>query len=431
MASIEAVGAREILDSRGNPTVEVEVALDDGTIGRAAVPSGASTGAFEAVELRDGGEALRRQGRQQGGRRRPRRDRPGAGRLRGLRAAARRPAAARPRRHPEQGPARRERHPRRLAGRGPCRRRLGRPAAVPLRRRAQRPPAAGADDEHPQRRRARRHRRRRPGVHDRADRRAPPSARRCAQGAEVYHALKSVLKEKGLATGLGDEGGFAPDLPSNREALDLIADAVEQGRPAGSATTSCFALDVAATEFFTDGAYPFEGVRQVGRRDAGLLRRPRRVVPDRLDRGPARRGGLGRLERHDRRARRQGPARRRRPVRHQRRAARPRHRRAVRQRAAGEGQPDRLAHRDPRLRRPGAPQRLPLHDEPPLRARPRTPPSPTSPWPPTAARSRPARRRAPSGSRSTTSCCASRRSSTTPPATPVAARSRATAEQLT
>ncbi len=103
MASIEAVGAREILDSRGNPTVEVEVALDDGTIGRAAVPSGASTGAFEAVELRDGGNRYGGKGVAKAvdavldviG--------PELGRLRGLRAAAGRPAAARPRRHPQQG----------------------------------------------------------------------------------------------------------------------------------------------------------------------------------------------------------------------------------------------------------------------------------------------------------------------------------------
>ena len=92
MASIDAVGAREILDSRGNPTVEVEVALDDGTIARAAVPSGASTGQFEAVELRDGDK------KRYGGKgvekavdRRPRRDRARAGRLRGERAATRRP----------------------------------------------------------------------------------------------------------------------------------------------------------------------------------------------------------------------------------------------------------------------------------------------------------------------------------------------------
>ena len=90
MATIEAVGAREILDSRGNPTVEVEVALDDGTLARAAVPSGASTGAFEAVELRDGGERYGGKGVQKAVNRGARHDRPGAGRLRGQRAAARR-----------------------------------------------------------------------------------------------------------------------------------------------------------------------------------------------------------------------------------------------------------------------------------------------------------------------------------------------------
>ncbi len=77
-------------------------------------------------------------------------------------------------------------------------------------------------------------------------------------GAEVYHALKSVLKEKGLATGLGDEGGFAPNLASNREALDLILVAIEKaGFAPGTDVT--LALDVASTEFFKDGAYQFEG----------------------------------------------------------------------------------------------------------------------------------------------------------------------------
>ncbi len=196
VASIEAVGAREILDSRGNPTIEVEVALDDGTIGRAAVPSGASTGAFEAVELRDGGKRY-------GGK--------GVGKavdavldaigpelvgLRGVRAAARRRPAARDRRHAQQGPARRQRHPRRLARRGPGRRRLGRPAAVPLRRRPQRPPAPGADDEHPQRRRARGHRRRRAGVHDRADRRG-----HVPRGARAGH--QRLPRPQGRAEGEG------------------------------------------------------------------------------------------------------------------------------------------------------------------------------------------------------------------------------------
>ena len=171
MALIEDVHAREILDSRGNPTVEVEVLLEDGAQGRAAVPSGASTGAFEAVELRDGGEALPRQGHRAGRSRRARQHRPrdrGRGRRR---PACDRPDHARPRRDAQQGQARRQRDPRRLAGGRPRCRRVGRAAALPLRRRAQRPPAAGADDEHPQRRVARRLQRRHPGVHDRADRR--------------------------------------------------------------------------------------------------------------------------------------------------------------------------------------------------------------------------------------------------------------------
>ena len=88
MATIEGIVAREILDSRGNPTVEVEVGLDDGTIARAAVPSGASTGAFEAIELRDGdNEPLPRQGRREGRRQHRRPDRRRADRLRGQRAA--------------------------------------------------------------------------------------------------------------------------------------------------------------------------------------------------------------------------------------------------------------------------------------------------------------------------------------------------------
>ena len=133
--------------------------------------------------LRGGGaarrrRALRRQGRDQGRRRRPRRHRPRAGRLRGQRAAADRPAADRPRRHAGQVAPRRQRHPRRQPRGRPGGRRLGRPAAVPLRRRPLGAPAAGADDEHPQRRRPRRQQRRRPGVHDRADRRRPPSPRR-------------------------------------------------------------------------------------------------------------------------------------------------------------------------------------------------------------------------------------------------------------
>ena len=172
LASIDTVIAREILDSRGNPTVEVEVLLDDDSVGRAAVPSGASTGAFEAVELRDGGSRYGGKGTEMAVRRRAGPDRARDHRPRRERPATRRPGDARPRRHPQQGQSRRQRDPRRLArgGAGGLGQRA--PAAVPLRRRAQRPPAPGADDEHPQRRRPRGHQRRHPGVHDRADRRS-------------------------------------------------------------------------------------------------------------------------------------------------------------------------------------------------------------------------------------------------------------------
>jgi hypothetical protein len=180
VSTIEAVGAREILDSRGNPTVEVEVALDDGTLTRAAVPSGASTGAYEAVELRDG-DAARYGGKGVQSAVNAVLDTSArAGRHRGQRAADRRPGPAGPRRHPDKGRLGANALlgvslavARAAAG-------LERPAAVPLRRRAQRAPAAGAHAEHPERRLARRHQRRRAGVHDRSRSGRPASPRRCA-----------------------------------------------------------------------------------------------------------------------------------------------------------------------------------------------------------------------------------------------------------
>ena len=210
MATIEAIGAREILDSRGNPTVEVEVELDDGTIARAAVPSGASTGAFEAVELRDGDKPATWARACRSRRRRPGRDRPRARRLRRQRAAPGRPDDDRPRRHPQQGRAGRQRDPRRLAGRGQGRGRA-RPS-LPLFR------YLGGPNAHVL-----------PvpmmnilngGAH--ADTNvdiqefmvapigAPRSARRCGWGAEIYHALKSVLKTKGLSTGPRRRGRLRP-----------------------------------------------------------------------------------------------------------------------------------------------------------------------------------------------------------------------------
>ena len=172
MAAIADIVAREILDSRGNPTVEVDVVLDSGAMGRAAVPSGASTGAHEAVELRDndaaryGGKGVQTRDRQRRRRdlRRDRRHGPD-------RAGEDRRHHDRPRRHREQVAARRQRDPRRVArrregcGGGP-----GHSAVSPCRRRLC-AHAAGADDEHRQRRRACRQSDRHPGVHDPADRR--------------------------------------------------------------------------------------------------------------------------------------------------------------------------------------------------------------------------------------------------------------------
>ncbi|MEP7739086.1 phosphopyruvate hydratase [Nocardioides sp. 31GB23] len=257
MASIEAVGAREILDSRGNPTVEVEVVLDDGTFARAAVPSGASTGAFEAVELRDGGDRYAGKGVQQAvdnvirvlgpavegldaddqrlvdqamlaADGTPNKAEVGANAILGVSLAVARAAAD-------------------SAGL-PLYRYVGGPNAhvlpVPMMNILN--GGSHADSN----------------VDIQEFMIAPvgaPSFREALRsGAEVYHALKAVLKERGLATGLGDEGGFAPDLDSNRAALDLIAEAVERSGQRLS-TDIVLALDVAATEFCTDGVYSFEG----------------------------------------------------------------------------------------------------------------------------------------------------------------------------
>jgi enolase len=257
VASIEAVGAREILDSRGNPTVEVEVALDDGTLARAAVPSGASTGAFEAVELRDGGHRYGGKGVQkavqavideiapellgsEASEQRlidtamldldgtPDKSRLGANAILGVSLAVARAAAD-------------------SAGL-PLFRYVGGPNAhvlpVPMMNIVN--GGAHADSN--------------VDIQEFmiAPVGAPTFAEAMRMGTETYHALKSVLKAKGLSTGLGDEGGFAPNLKNNRAALDLIAEAVEKaGYTLG--TDVVLALDVAATEFHADGAYTFEG----------------------------------------------------------------------------------------------------------------------------------------------------------------------------
>ena len=256
MASIDAVIAREILDSRGNPTVEVEVGLDDGTVARAAVPSGASTGAFEAVELRDGGERYGGKGVERAvlaiedeiapeimgfdaAEQRlidqvmidldgtATKERLGANAILGVSLAVSRAAAD-------------------SAGL-PLFRYVGGPNAhllpVPMMNILNGGSHADSD------------------VDIQEFMIAPIGAESFREalrwGAEVYHALKAVLKKEGLATGLGDEGGFAPNLPSNRAALDLISTAIgSAGFTLG--TDIALALDVAASEFYSDGVYTFE-----------------------------------------------------------------------------------------------------------------------------------------------------------------------------
>ena len=260
MSIISAVGAREILDSRGNPTIEVEVLLTDNSFGRAAVPSGASTGAFEAHESRDGdksrylGKGVRNavaaviekidealtdtdatdqrvvdnllidlDGTDN-------KKKLGANAILGVSLANARAAAD--------------------SSNLPLYRYLGGPNAhvlpVPLMNIIN--GGAHADN----------------GVDIQEFMIVPLGAESFSDalrwGAEVYHHLKKLLAEKGLATGLGDEGGFAPDLPNNRAALDLISEAIKlAGYKLGSEIA--LALDVASTEFFNEstGKYTFEG----------------------------------------------------------------------------------------------------------------------------------------------------------------------------
>jgi enolase len=258
VAEIEAVGAREILDSRGNPTVEVEVLLDDGTVARAAVPSGASTGAFEAYELRDGdkgrylgkgvlkavdavldvlgpaiegfeatdqrlidAELIKLDGTDN-------KKKLGANAILGVSLAVAKAAAD--------------------SADLPLYRYLGGPNAhvlpVPMLNVIN--GGSHADSN----------------VDIQEFMILPIGAETFSEGlrwgVETYHALKGILHDKGLSTGLGDEGGFAPNLSSNRAALDLLLEAIEKaGFTAG--TQIALGLDVAASEFFNDGVYTFEG----------------------------------------------------------------------------------------------------------------------------------------------------------------------------
>ncbi len=274
MPIIEQVGAREILDSRGNPTVEVEIALIDGTFARAAVPSGASTGEHEAVELRDGGDRYGGKGVRKAVQAvldeigpaviglnaddqrlvdqalvdldgTPDKSRLGANAMLGVSLAVAKAAAD--------------------SAELPLFRYIGGPNAhilpVPMMNILN--GGAHADT----------------GVDIQEFMVAPIGAPSFAEalrwGAEVYHALKSVLKKQGLSTGLGDEGGFAPDVAGTTEALDLISSAIEAAglRPGADVA---LALDAAANEFHSGAhGYHFEGTTRTAEQMtdfyAGLL----------------------------------------------------------------------------------------------------------------------------------------------------------------
>lgn len=257
MALILNIDAREIIDSRGNPTVEVDVLLDDGSFGRAAVPSGASTGVHEAHELRDGGERYQGKGvlnavknviedideelmgveaddqrlidqlmRDLDGT--ENKSKLGANAILGVSMAVARAAAE--------------------SADLPLFRYVGGPNAhvlpVPMMNILN--GGAHADS----------------GVDVQEFMIAPIGAESFSEalraGAEVYHTLKKVIKEKGLSTGLGDEGGFAPSVDSTKAALDLIVEAIEKaGFKVGEDVA--LALDVASSEFYKDGKYHFEG----------------------------------------------------------------------------------------------------------------------------------------------------------------------------
>ena len=252
---ITAVGARQVLDSRGNPTVEAEVGLESGAVGRAAVPSGASTGRFEAVELRDGGEAFGGKGVTKAVANvngeiasalvgldatdqpaldqtlieldgTPNKSRLGANAILGCSLAAAKAAAA------DAGVS--------------LFRWLGGEAARTLPVPLMNVVNGGAHAQN--------------SLDLQEFMLVPAGAETFADGlrvgVEVFHALKDLLHERGLATAVGDEGGFAPDLGSSEEAIEAVVEAAER---VGHAERVAIALDPAATELWRDGSYEFEG----------------------------------------------------------------------------------------------------------------------------------------------------------------------------
>ena len=367
MPYVADITAREILDSRGNPTLEVDVMLESGAVGRAAVPSGASTGAFEAVELRDGdkgrylGKGVRKAVENVNETIAPalldadatdqsaidaqlleldgtdNKAKLGANAILGVSLAIAKAAAA----HTKL----------------PLYRYVGGVTAnvlpVPMMNILN--GGAHADSN--------------------VDFQefmilpvgAPTFAEALRWGAEVFHTLKGVLKSKGLNTGVGDEGGFAPSLDSQDLAFDYILDAI---KAAGFAPGKdiYLGIDAAATEFHKNGKYAYSDGRSLSAAEqASYLQSltekyPLISIEDGFDEEDWHGWKIVTDAIGD-----QGAARGRRPFRDQRQAAPARYRRGDRELDSGEGEPDRLTHRDARGGRSGEAGGLHRRDEPPLR----------------------------------------------------------------
>ena len=357
MSTISRLTGREVFDSRGNPTIEVDVLLSDGARGRAAVPSGASTGATEAVELRDGDPSrlgglgiLRALENVHGtiapaisgmsavdqqavdarlieldGT--PNKARLGANAILGVSMGVARAAAN------SKGVPLYEH----LAF-------TGGPTTLPVPMLNILNGGRHAEDST-----------------DFQEFMVVPAgfdtfSRALRAGVETYHALRAMLRERGLATGLGDEGGFAPSLSSNREAVELIVAAIE--RAGYRAFDQCLiALDVAASELLEqDGRYALSRENTVVSREelaASYVELAKEFPIISIEDGMAEED-WGRLDRHDRQTGVHGPDRGRRPLHHQRLPHQKRHRAGGQQRRAHQAQPDR--HRD---RDAGGDQRYP------------------------------------------------------------------------
>ncbi len=415
MTQIELILAREILDSRGNPTVEADVILESGARGRAAVPSGASTGEHEALELRDGDK----------------------GRYAGkgvLKAVNNVNEVIAPELEGMDASEQRELDNAMIALDGtPTKAKLGANAILAVSMAAARAMAdhlgvelyqylggftasllptpmmnilnggAHADNN----------------VDFQEFMVMPVGAKSFSEalrwGVETFHVLKGVLKKRGYNTAVGDEGGFAPSVKSNTEAIEVVLEAITQaGYKPGEQIA--IALDPAASEFYDSAKkkYVFKKSDKsdaLQRADGEVLGRLGAAVSDCFARRRICRGRLGRVEDGDGRAGQQDPARWRRHLRHQYRDLPARHRLRRGQLDSDQAEPDR--HRSAKRLTPST-WRARTATRPSSRTareKPKTPSSPTLRSRPARDRSRPARPRAPTASPSTTSCCASKKNS--------------------